>query len=220
MRSASKAKRGSSGWVWLRRVSSRLWLAGVVHHSRDHVLADRLLRMVRQCAGGASQLLICVEGWASSPNAILRAFPEQVKEDIQAGQQQMQVWSQLLIGQVIKTQKKYRLVSVKHSLLRGDEQGLKACLEQSQGGTQINTAYLERFNGTIRERLAALTRKCRHTNWHLEPFQWGMYLIGCTYNLCWPHQELSKAEHAGYACTPAMASGLTTHLWSLQELLT
>lgn len=89
--------------------------------------------MVRQCACGASQLLICVDGWASYPNAILRAFPEQVKEDIQAGQQQMQVWSQLLIGQVIKTQKKYRLVSVKHSLLRGDEQGLKACLEQSQG---------------------------------------------------------------------------------------
>jgi hypothetical protein len=26
------------------------------------------------------------------------------------------------------------------------------------------------------------------------------------------HQELSKKEHAGYACTPAMASGLTTHM--------
>ncbi len=33
------------------------------------------------------------------------------------------------------------------------------------------------------------------------------------------HQELSKKEHAGSACTPAMASGLTDHIWSLQELL-
>lgn len=43
----------------------------------------------------------------------------------------------------------------------------------------------ERFNGTLRERLASLTRKCSHASAHLEPFQWGMYLIDCTYNLCW-----------------------------------
>ncbi len=201
-------------------VSSRLWLAGVVQTSRDHVLADRLLQQVRRCACGASRLLICVDGWAAYPNAILRAFVEQVHEGIQTGKQQMQVWSQLVIGQVIKTQKKHRLVSVKHTLLRGDEQGRKQCLEQSHGGTQINTAYLERLNGTVRERLAALTRKCRHASQHLSAFQWGMYLIGCTYNFCWPHHELSKKEHAGYACTPAMASGLTTHIWSLQEVLT
>lgn len=72
----------------------------------------------------------------------------------------------------------------------------------------------------MRERLAALTRKCRHASQRLEAFQWGMYLIGCTYNLCWPHQELSKKEHAGSACTPAMAGGLTPHIWSLQEVLT
>jgi len=151
--------RGKKGVLWMglaMEVSSRLWLAGVVQHSRDRVLADRLLPMVRRCACGASQLLVCVDGWASYPHAILRAFTQQVKEGIQAGRVQMQVWPQLIIGQVIKTQKKYRLVSVKHTLLRGDEQGLKACLEQSKGGTQINTAYIERFNGTIRERLASL----------------------------------------------------------------
>jgi hypothetical protein len=193
-------------------VSSRLWLAGVVQPARDHVLADRLLQQVRRCACGASQLLICVDGWASYPNAILRAFTERVKEGIQAGQHQVQVWPQLLIGQVIKTQKKYRLVSVKHALLRGVEQGLKACLKQSQGGTQINTAYIERFNGTMRERLASLTRKGRHASQRLEAFQWGMYLIGCTYNLCWIHHQLGQ--------TPAMAAGLTDRAWSLKYVLT
>jgi hypothetical protein len=168
--------------------------------------------MVRRCACGASQLLVCVDGWASSPHAILRAFSEQVKEGIQASREQIQIWPQLLIGQVIKTQKKSRLVSVKHTLLRGDEQGLEQCLEQSRGGTQITTAYLERFNGTIRERLASLTRKCRHANRYLEPFQWGMYLIGCTYNLCWLHHQLGQ--------TPALAAGLTDHAWSIKEVLT
>ena len=214
--------KGKKGIFWMglaMEVSSRLWLAGVVQTSRDHVLADRLLQQVRRCACGASRLLICVDGWAAYPNAILRAFVEWVSESTQTGKHQMQVWSHLVIGQVIKTQKKHRLVSVKHTLLRGDEQGLKQALEQSRGGTQINTAYIERLNGTVRERLASFTRKCRHASQRLEAFQWGMYLIGCTYNLCWPHQELSKKEHTGYACTPAMASGLTTHIWSLQELL-
>jgi len=138
------------------------------------------------------------------PAAILRAFSQQIKRGIQ-------VWPQLIIGQVIKTQKHYHLESVKQTLLCGEEKGLKACLEQSRGGTQINTAYIERLNGTMRERLASLTRKCRHANWHLSAFQWGMYLIGCTYNLCWNHHQLEQ--------TPAMAAGLTNHAWSLREVL-
>jgi transposase-like protein len=207
--------KGKKGIFWMglaMEVSSRLWLAGVVQSSRDHILADRLLQQVRRCACGASQLLICVDGWASYPNAILRAFVEDVSESIQTGKKLLQVWPRLVIGQVIKTQKKHRLVSVKHTLLRGDEQGLEACLKQSQGGTQINTAYIERLNGTVRERLASLTRKCRHASIRLEAFQWGMYLIGCTYNLCWVHHQLGQ--------TPAQAAKLTDHIWNLQEVLT
>jgi hypothetical protein len=139
------------------------------------------------------------------PAAILRAFSTQVK-------QRIRVWPQLIIGQVIKTQKHYHLESVKQTLLCGDEKGLHACLEASQGGTQINTAYIERLNGTMRERLASLTRKCRHANWHLSAFQWGMYLIGCTYNVCWTHHQMEQ--------TPAMAAGITDHVWSLREVLT
>ncbi len=56
---------------------------------------------------------------------------------------------------------------------------------------------------------ATLTRR-RHS---------GMYLIGCTYKFCFAHHELSKASHVGSLCTPAMAAGLTNHLWSVCELL-
>jgi len=207
--------KGKKGIFWMglaMEVSSRLWLAGVVQSSRDHILADRLLQQVHRCACGASRLLICVDGWAAYPNAILRTFVEQMSESMQTGKKQLQVWSHLVIGQVIKTQKKHRLVSVKHTLLRGNEQGLKQALEQSRGGTQINTAYIERLNGTMRERLASLTRKCRHASQRLEAFQWGMYLIGCTYNLCWSHHQLGQ--------TPAQAAGLTDHVWNLWEVLT
>jgi hypothetical protein len=46
------------------------------------------------------------------------------------------------------------------------------------------------------------------------------YLVGCPYNFCFVHHELSKITHVGFACTPSMAAGLTDHVWSIRELLT
>jgi hypothetical protein len=79
----------------------------------------------------------------------------------------------------------------------------------------LNTAFIERFNGTMRERLASLTRKCRHAARRLEALHSGMYLLGTTYNFCWVHHELSTVRdaatgkrHASRERTPAMAAGL------------
>src|SRR5947209_1967459 len=71
----------------------------------------------------------------------------------------------------------------------------------------------------MRQRLASLTCKCRHAASRLQALHTGMYLIGCTYNFCFAHHELSKARYVGSPCTPAMAAGLTDHVWSLGELL-
>src|SRR5258708_8676715 len=52
----------------------------------------------------------------------------------------------------------------------------------------------------------------------------GMWLLGCTYNLCWPHHELSRQatkaqEGRGEVLlTPAMASGVTDHISISHEL--
>ncbi len=93
----------------------------------------------------------------------------------------------------------------------------------TQGGQMLNTSSIERFNGTVRERLATLTRKCRHAAQRLQALETGMYLIGSTYNFCCCHRELSKPLLAGASRpprqTPAMASGLTDHIWSLHEWL-
>src|SRR5512142_1389473 len=92
-------------------------------------------------------------------------------------------------------------------------------LQRSRGGTVLNTAFIERLNGTFRERLASLTRKSRHAASRLQALHTGMYLIGCTYNFCFAHHERSKARYVGSPCTPAMAAGLTDHVWSVGELL-
>jgi hypothetical protein len=99
----------------------------------------------------------------------------------------------------------------------------KKLIKSSKGGKKVNTSFIERFNGTIRERFAPLTRKCRYAAAKIETVHTGIYFIGSVYNFCSPHDELSKSQTkggCGFPCTPAMASGLTDHVWSVKELLT
>jgi transposase-like protein/IS1 family transposase len=213
--------RAMIAWMGLAMmVSTRLWLAGVVSHTRERSLADRLLQQVRRCAQGPAALLVATDGWAAYPNSIQRAFREKVKVTVGRGRACLQVWSQLCIATVIKRSVNKQVVEVTRKMTLGAAEQASRLLERSQGGSVLNTAFIERLNGTIRERMAALTRKCRHAARRLEALDTAMYLIGSTYNFCWPHHELSKATHVGAACTPAMASGLTQHIWSVAELLT
>ena len=193
--------------------------------TRDRSLADRLLAQVRSCGQPLRALLVCTDGWNAYPGSIRRAFREKVKETAGRGRACLRVWPQLSIAVVIKRTAKKRVVEITRKMGQGMLEHAQALLAASCGGTRLNTAFIERLNGTIRQRLASLTRKCRHAARRLTALESGMWLPGCTYNLCWPHHQLSrratKAQQEGgeVLLTPAMASGLTDHIWSIQELL-
>ena len=207
-------------WMGLAMmVSTRLWLAGTVSLTRDRVLADRLMQQVRRCALLGGALLVCTDGWGAYPNSIRRAFRQKVKETVGRGRACLRVWPQLHIGTIIKHMAKHRLIQVTRQMAHGVLDQAHALLHLSQGGSMLNTAFIERFNATMRERLATLTRKCRHATQRIAALHTDMYLLGTTYNFCWSHQELSNRKHFGYPYTPAMAAGLTDHIWSVAELL-
>lgn len=207
-------------WMGLAMmVSTRLWLAGTVSLNRNKELADALLSQVRRCAGRVRPLLVLTDGWAAYPGSIVRAFREKVKTAPGPGRASLQVWPDLHIGTVIKRTEKRRVVEITRRMAYGVVERAEQLLVGSRGGEVLNTAFIERLNATFRERLATLTRKSRHAASRLQALQTGMYLLGCTYNWCVIHQELSQAKHWGKRCTPAMASGLTDHVWSFSELL-
>ena len=207
-------------WMGLAMmVSTRLWVAGVVQVSRDRSLADRLMSQVRRAAQVLRPLLVLTDGWAAYPGSIRRAFREKVKQTRGVGRACLQVWPELSIGTVIKRTQNKRVVEITRRMTHGLLAQAEKLLLLSQGGMILNTAFIERLNGPFRERLASLTRKSRHAARRLRALETGMYLIGCSYNFCFAHHELSKAKHWGMACTPAMASGLTDHVWSICELL-
>ncbi len=207
-------------WMGLSlMVSTRLWLGGVVSLHRDRKLADELLQQVRACCRPLQAILVSTDGWAAYPGSIKRAFREKVKRSVGRGRACLQVWSELCIATIIKRTEKKRVVEVIRKMALGTAEQANKLLQASMSGTVLNTAFIERFNGTMRERLASLTRKCRHAAQRLEALEAGMYLIGCTYNWCVAHHELSTGKHCGYPCTPAMAAGLTDHIWRVQDVL-
>ena len=207
-------------------VSTRLWLGGVVSERRDRALADQLLGMVKACCVPLSALLVLTDGWSAYPNSIRRAFREKVKRVGERGRCRLQAWPEIVIGTVIKKTAKKRVVEVIRRMAQGTAERAQEVLRHSLGGNELNTAFIERFNGTMRERLASLTRRCRHATRRVAALEAGMWLVGCTYNFCWPHHELSRRlAHAQgrkgeVLITPAMASGITDHLWSVREVLT
>lgn len=216
--------------IWLAMgimVSTRLWLGGVVSLSRDRQLADRLLKIVRGCANTSAKVLVCVDGWAAYPKAIKRAFRDKVVEPgpPTKGRPRLTLWPQLALGVVIKTKLAHKLVEVRREIVVGSQKLVAELISASQGGLYLNTSYIERFNATLRERLGSLTRKCRHAAHRVEALESGMYLVGTVYNFCVPHRELRLANYdrAEQGCwqprTPAMASGLSDHIWNIAELL-
>ena len=213
-------------WMGLAvMVSTRLFLGGVVSPTRDRDLTDTLLAMVKACCRPLCAILVCTDGFAAYANSIRRAFREKVARHGKPGRCRLQAWPEVLIGTVINHTKKKHVVEVVRRMTQGGLEAAEKLLSASKGGTVLNTAFIERLNGTFRQRMACLTRRCRHAARQIASLDAGMWLVGCTYNFCFPHHELSRrlAKTQGRGTdaliTPAMASGLTDHIWSIRELL-
>jgi hypothetical protein len=136
---------------------------------------------------------------------------------------------ELLYAQVIKTMRRRRLVAVKHHVVFGTQavvdQVLAVC------GWHINTAFVERLNLSLRQRVAAMGRRSATPCKSKDGLCQQLVLFQAYHNFVLPHASLRQAlaesvptKGHGSAkgwrpCTPAMAAGLTDHVWSLREVL-
>lgn len=136
---------------------------------------------------------------------------------------------ELLYAQVIKTVRRRRLVRLSRRVVFGTleavEQVLSAC------GWQINTSFIERANLSIRQHVAAVGRRVSTLCKGEDGLRQQLVVYHAYYNFCLPHASLRQplpvpepTNGSGSArlwrpCTPAMAAGLTDHVWSLKEVL-
>ena len=98
----------------------------------------------------------------------------------------------------------------------------QAAIEASAVSNTINTAFIERHNGTDRNRNARKVRKsyCFSKDWDMHNAM--TYFTMYSYNFCWPVRTLRVQDQNDrwHSRTPAMIAGLTDHIWSLDEWLT
>ena len=111
--------------------------------------------------------------------------------------------------------------------------GTKAAVEQllAACGWQIDTAFVERLNLSLRQRVAAIGRRSATPCKRQEGLSHQLALFQEYHNFVLPHASLRQAlvepiptNGTGSAkmwrpCTPAMAAGLTDQVWSLREVL-
>jgi hypothetical protein len=99
---------------------------------------------------------------------------------------------------------------VSRKVLWGTRRQIEARLRELGIGHVINTSHLERFNGTGRDRQSRLTRRTRQMSHRRDLLQAAVWIFRDLYN--WVKVPGSLGGR-----TPAMALGISDHLWSLWE---
>ena len=132
----------------------------------------------------------------------------------------------LRYAQVDKQREKGRVVAVTRHIVFGSEDAIVQILAADACGSQINTSYIERNNLSSRQSNGRLVRKTLSHSKKMEHLQHHLDLEDAVYNFVRPHGALKRKLRSPAAHgrrwmprSPAMAAGLTDHIWSLEELL-
>jgi IS1 family transposase len=224
----------SPQWVWTAIDPQSKLLLAIDVGERTLAMAQRVVHQVAQVVAPDCAPLFLTDGFRAYLTALLTHYglwvqPPRRQAQGPAPKPRWTPLPALLYAQVVKTVRRRRLVDVKHRVVFGTleavQQVLAAC------GWQINTAFVERLNLSLRQHVAAVGRRVNTLCKGEDGLQQQLTLYQVYYNFCLPHaslrQPLSPPEPTngpGSAKTwrpqtPAMAAGLTDHVWTLREVL-
>jgi hypothetical protein len=200
-------------------------LGGAVSPKRGKLLLAALVEQVVRLAL-CRPIVWAVDGLKAYLGVIQRAFRAPLRLGTQ-GRPHLIEWPDVSIVRVIKHRATGQL-TVERQVYQGDPPQVQTVILTSQGSTGgINTAFIERLNATFRQSLACLARRSRALARTVPTLEQGMFLVGCLYNFCTLHDSLRLSLSVGrygqrrwVQRTPAIAAGLTDHIWSVDELLT
>lgn len=83
----------------------------------------------------------------------------------------------------------------------------------------VSTSFVERANLTMRMQMRRFTRLTNAFSKKAENHAAAVSLHFMHYNFCRPHATLTKQHPNHYPTTPAMAAGVTDHVWKVEEVL-
>ena len=221
-------------WVWTAMDSESKLLLVINVGTRTLAMAQRVVHQLGQVLAPNCVPLFLTDGFRDYMTALLAHFgywiqPERRQDKGPMPKPRWMPLPQLRYAQVVKSYRRRRIVGVTHRVVFGTQlaiaQVLTAC------GWRINTAFVERLNLDLRQRVAAVGRRvntlCQGEDGLLDQ----LALFQTYHNFVLPHASLRQpllisevTNGKGSAKvwrprTPAMAAGLTDHVWSLKEVL-
>jgi IS1 family transposase len=221
-------------WVWVAMDPESKLLLALDVGDRTLAMAQRVVHHVAQVLAPDCAPLFLTDGFREYLTALLTHYGQWVQPPRRQAQgpRPKPRWMpqpQLLYAQVIKTVRQRRLVAVQHRVVFGSLEAINHVLAPL--GWQINTAFVERLNLTIWQHVAAVGRRVSTLCKGEDGLRQQLAIFHCYYNFCLPHASLRQplpppelTNGTGSAtqwrpCTPAMAAGLTDHVWTLREVL-
>jgi IS1 family transposase len=122
---------------------------------------------------------------------------------------------------VHKERENNRVVSVSTRVVFGTAAAAAAARVASAVSSAVNTCFVGRHNGTDRNRCSRKVRKSYAFSKDWDVHRAATAFSYFSYNFCWPVRTLRERGANGRwrTRTPAMAAGLTDHVWSLAEWL-
>ena len=224
----------SPHWVWTAIDPESKLLLGIQVGEHTLAMAQAVLHQIAQLLAPGCVPLFLSDGYRNYLTAIVTHFgcwvhPPRRQATGPAPKPRWMPLPALLFAQVIKTMRRRRIVAVKHRVVFGTQAAVDRVLAAC--GWQINTAFVERLNLSLRQRVAAMRRRsatpCKSDN----GLDQQLTLFQVYHNFVLPHASLRQvlaepvptngngSAKVWRPCMPAMAAGLTDHVWSLREVL-
>jgi len=222
-------------WVWVAFAPvCRLVLAFVVG-KRTQASADLLLQRVKHVTDDSLPLFTS-DQLPEYRSALLQVYGQSYQPLRQGDRGRFPKAyllppTDLLYAQVVKHRQNGRLIEVTTKIVFGQPEQIQQRLADSTVSQHINTSFIERDNLTLRQSNRRLTRKTTAFSKELSWLERQLWLSLAYYHLVLPHQSLSQklparqptrsqgSTRRWLPATPAMAAGMTDHIWSTAELL-
>ena len=231
---AMKRLERSPSWVWTAMDPTSKLLVVVDVGTRTLAMAQRVVHQLTQALAPDCVPLFVTDGLKDYATALLSHFgqwmqPERRQATGPLPKPRWMPLPALLYAQVVKSYRRRRIVGVKHRVVFGTQLAIAQALATC--GWTINTAFVERLNLDIRQRVAAIGRRVNTLCQGEAGLRDQVALFQVYHNFVLPHASLRQpllipqptngrgSAKVGRPCTPAMAAGLTDHVWSLKEVL-
>ena len=182
---------------------------------------DTAAALIAQVVARTRQLpLFLTDGWKAYTAALLQVVgvvyrPRRQGKVGRKPKPRLVAPPALFYAQVVKVRNKTgHVVEVSRRGVYGGPRRFGKQLRLRQLGETIQTAFRERWYGTLRGLVAPLRRRTRGLSWSRARHRGKVWLMVSLYNFVMPHKSLRQGRTPR---TPAMAIGLADHVWSYRE---